>query len=360
MTKLIAKILLLVILLGSCFAFVGCSYLFRPRWFKMNTKFSVTIEEVSGWNHIDFQIGCSYHITVKPLIGSDDITLDEVQIEYNSENAVITSSGESRGYAYFYLYCYEFGSNDKLKITYAGKTIEVDYSVVDYDFEAHDYESISSINDLDKYPEIKDMILSIEYHEFEEPYIGLDETWRYNEYKYVYYDPSNVCASYNKSCSIDSSDPNYIAVDYLPYLMDSVYYPAKFNTVIKNRVSDLYLNMRFPLDTYTGEGASRTKMNEFSISYHVIDPCCTANYPLTSMGFSAESIDLLKVYSKSGETYPTSISILLERYPEKFFQYKLGELTIYILCKKETGASAYFFDETYFYSISGYYDQEYK
>ena len=353
MTKLIAKILLLVILLGSCFAFVGCSYLFRPRWFKMNTKFSVTIEEVSGWNHIDFQIGCSYYIEVKPLFGSDDIALDEVQIEYNSENAVITSSGDSMDYAYFYLYCYELGSNDKLKITYAGKTIEVDYSVVDYDFEAHDYESISSINDLDKYPEIKDMILSIEYHEFEEPYIGLDETWDSYDPRYSDY------TVYSRSCSYNK-DSNYISTDYLPYLMDSIYYPTKFDTVAENRVSGIDTYIYLPVGTYTGEGASRTKMNEFSISYHVIDPCCTANYPLTGMGFSAESIDLLKVYSKSGETYPTSISILLERYPEKFFQYKLGELTIYILCKKETGASAYFTDGKYFYTISGYYDQEYK
>ncbi len=353
MTKLIAKSLLLVMLLCSCFAFIGCSDI-NPHWFSTNTNFYVDISGVYGWDTVNFEVSQIYKIKVIPW-NDTPIELENVQIEYNEENAVITSSGESKDYAYFYLYCYEFGSNDELKITYNGETIKVNYNVVNFDFEAHDYESISSINDLDKYPEIKDMILSIKYHAFETPFVGLDKTWDSS------YDPHySDYTFYSRSCSLDEDNSNYISTDYLPYLMDSIYYPTNFDTVAENRVSSIYTYMYLPVGTYVGEGASRTKMNEFSISYHVVDPCCTANYPLTSMGFSAESVDLFKTYSKSGEAYPESISILLERYPEKFFQYRLGELTIYILCKKEDGASAYFTDGKYFYTISGYYDQEYK
>ena len=90
MTKLIAKILLLVILLGSCFAFVGCSYLFRPRWFKMNTKFSVTIEGVKQQKEIDFEITDDLYICINVFGVNDAEPLaDSIQFEYNKENTFI-------------------------------------------------------------------------------------------------------------------------------------------------------------------------------------------------------------------------------------------------------------------------------
>ena len=99
----------------------------------------------------------------------------------------------------------------------------------------------------------------------------------------------------------------------------------------------------------------------FSITYLVTDPCCTAKYPLTDMSFNAQPIDMMyHTYAQSGIAYPSPISILLERYPEWFFQYKLGDITLYILCEKKEGANAYFFDEKYFYSLGGYYNQKYK
>ena len=112
MTKLIAKILLLVILLGSCFAFVGCSYLFRPRWFKMNTKFSVTIEGVKQQKEIDFEIARSYYFDIK-LFGDVDVgddTYKDIQMEYNEENTVVTyayDSPRSKSVT-FKIYFYEF------------------------------------------------------------------------------------------------------------------------------------------------------------------------------------------------------------------------------------------------------------
>jgi len=75
-------------------------------------------------------------------------------------------------------------------------------------------------------------------------------------------------------------------------------------------------------------------------------------------------MDKLRIMSVFG-TRPEAIKMAplvqeLKKYPEKFFQYKHGELTIYILCDKKEGANAYFFDETYFYHLGGYYNQKYK
>lgn len=354
--KNIAKLLICIIILTSCLSLVGCSINFQPIWFSANTEFSVTVYGVSGWDVLDFQVADSYRIAIKTMDGSE-IYCDDVKFDYNPESGVISSSYDSRNNAYFYFYCYELSSGDKLSITYGGKTIEVDYNIIDFDFEAHDYVAIDSIDDLDKYSEVKEMILSIKYHEFEEPFIGFDDTWRFDRYDSA---PLGNRDVYSRYCEADENDPNYISTSYLPYLTDSIYYPSKFDTVSENPVSGTEVYMYLPLDSAVGEGASRVKMEIFSLSYSVCDPCCTARYPLTSMSFSAEPIELAQTITKGNGEYPSSISILLEKYPEKFFQYKLGELTIYILCEKEEGANAYFFDETYFYHLGGYYNQKYK
>ena len=357
MTKIIAKVLLLVIIFGTLLILSGCSFSFVPTWRGGNSEFKVRILGIKGWKTLDFEISQTYYIEVElQNEKANDETYKNVTIEYNEENAVVEYSYVSRGVMHFTIYFYELGSDDDLKITYNGKSVEVAYNVVDYDFEKNGYEKISSIDALNKYPEIKDMILSIKYHEFEEPFVGLDDTWRFNEYsnkgeKYSYY---------VRDCSYDKNNMNYISTDYLPYLIDSIYYPSRFDTVSENRVSSIDAYLYLPDNAETGLGANRTQIERFVIDYSVCDPCCTAKYPLLSMSFSATPIRPLEITTDTGDKYPSQLGIWFERYPEMFFQYKLGDLTIYILCEKEEGASAYFYDENYFYQISSHYDQKYK
>ena len=194
--KRVAKLLLLAVILTACFSMVGCANLFEPKWFAINSKFSVTIEGVSGWDTLDLQISKSYWITVSTLDGSR-IDYSDVQIEHNEENTAILSSYDARDMATFDLYCYDLSSGDELKITYKGETVKVNYSVVDFDFEANGYETITSIDALDKYREVKEMILSIQYHEFEEPFIGLDDAWRSHDFENDKYGKMMV---YNRDC----------------------------------------------------------------------------------------------------------------------------------------------------------------
>ena len=347
--KKIAKLLLVVIILTICFNLVGCTDLVEAKWFNWNNKFKLTIEGVSGWNTLDFEISKSYYIIVESLDGSFVDSAD-IQIEHNKENIAITNSYHSRDKAKFTLYCYDLGSNDELKISYKGKTVTVNYNIVDFDFEANGYEAVTSIDALDKYPEFMDMILSIQYHEFEEPFIGFDSTWVSNTSENEKYGKMSV---YRRNCSESKADPNYISTDYLQYIMDSVYYPEKFDTVSENPVSTTDVNIFLPYNTDVSAGADSVNMNIFSISYSVCDPCCTAKYPLTSMTFNVQAIE-------SKDPYPSRMYILLERYPEKFFQYKIGDLTLNILFQNEEDVSAYFFDEKYFYTLACHYDQEYK
>lgn len=358
MTKLMAKILILVIIASTVLTLVGCSFSFVPTWRWRNSEFKVRILDIEGWKTLDFEISRQYYIEVELLNQEvDENTYKDVKIEYNEENAVVEYAYTSRGVMAFTIYFYELGSDDELNITYNNKTISVDYNVIDYDFEKHGYEKISSIDALNKYPEIKDMILSIEYHEFEEPFIGLDDTWRFNEYKN---NKGEKHSCYVRDCLCDKNNMNYISTDYLPYLTDSIYYPSRFDTVSENRVSSIKAYLYLPDNAETGSGADRTRMERFVISYGVCDPCCTAEYPLLSMSFSATAIVPSEDITDIGDKHPSQLDIWFEKYPEMFFKYKLGDLTIYILCEKEEGASAYFCDDNYSYEISGYYDQEYK
>ena len=350
MKKILAKFLICVIILSALlFSLVGCSDIITPRYFGINSEFSVTIAGVSGWDTLDFQISDSYWISVESLDESF-VKCEDIQIEYNGENAVITSSYDSGKYAKFKLYFYELGSSDELKITYRGKTIKVKYNVVDYDFEAHGYENITSIDALDKYPEFKNSMLSIKYHEFEEHFFGIDQTWTMltlNDKRY------GKIRRYSLTGTYDENVHNCITTNYVPYLMDSIYYPSRF----ENHISSTIVYMNLPYDTPTNSGASKTRMMEFGLEYSFIPSYYTSDYPLRDMSFVAKPIEFMKtIETDLGESYPSPISILLERYPEKFFQYKLGDLTIYTLCERKGGASAYFFDETYFYSLGGYYN----
>lgn len=343
MTKFIAKLLIFVMILSSCFTFAGCSISFTPKWRSINSSFMVTIKGVEQQEIIDFQIASSYYLDVK-LFGDvevDDETYKDIQIEYNDETMVVT-------YAYdtprsksirFYVYLYEFGNNGTLKITYKDKSVEVGYNVVDYDFEAHGYVTPTSLSDLDKYPEFKEMLLSIKYHEFEEPYGGL------GDYTDKFYWSSD-------SWRYDLSDKN--DVGYLDYLTDSVYYPSTFDLVLQNPIASREAYMSFEDRETVMEGAGRSTIKYFCVSYGVIDPGCThPEHPLRSMSFSARNKDMY-MYAYD-DKYPNSATVLLAKYPDKFFRYQMDDVTIYVLSTENSGARAYFVHGDYFYTLSASY-----
>ena len=349
--KHIARLLLIVIILSLCLQLVSCGiieYVSVPRWRKGNTKFMVTIDSISGFKTLDFEISQTYYLHVK-LYNEDatDDTYKDIKIDYNHENVVVSYAYKTKNVVTFKIYCYELGSDDKLSVTYNGKAIKVNYNVLDYDFEKHGYVTPDSLAALDKYPEFRDMLYSIKRHEYMEPYIGI-EIKSYNNSKkkdYVYW-----------SCNLrdNNQDPGYADTDYLKYLKDSVYYPARFNLVYQNPVASRDCTMRIPRSADTSAGSSRVTMEYFGLGYHVIDPDCTnPQYPLTSMSYSARPKNDAKIYEENDvePIYPSAKAILLERYPERFLKYQLDDITVYILYSNENGADAYFEDDVYFYSI---------
>ena len=338
MKKTLAKLLLLAMILAIFSALSGCYLYIGRAWQARNEKFAVAIVGVDQKKTIDFEITKSYRIEIKIFgdVAVNDETQNYIQIEYNEKNANVSFSyHQARNQMVHYrIHLSELGTNDTLKFTYAGETIEVPYNVIDYDFEENGWVTPTSIDDLDEYPEFKEMLLSIKYHEFEEPYGGL------GDYTDKFYWSSD-------SWRYDLSDKN--DVGYLDYLTDSVYYPSTFDLVLQNPIASREAYMSFEDRETVMEGAGRSTIKYFCVSYGVIDPCCTnPQYPLHSMGFVARD---KSIYSdKTTRTF-------LERYPERFFVYNLNGVDIYIWVVNNSGPYAYFTDDNYIYNLSASYDK---
>jgi hypothetical protein len=339
---------------------VSCD-LFDPQWIGFNEGVKVYIEGVSGFNNLDFEISQSYRIVVElnDDVEVNDETYKDIQIDYNEDNAVVYYSNYSKrnNQIFFYIYLYELGQGDELSVSYNGQTTGVNYKVVDYDFKGHRYVSIDSIDALDQFPEFKDMLLSVEKYEFTEPYVGTN-----------IYNVDTRINGYGEqvkywSYYVDRNEENseYISTDYLKYLKDSVYYPAKFSSVPDNPISYVDVTMEMPMSASFDEGSGRETMSNFYVSYSVIDPCCTGpKNPIRSMSFRATSRKNAMTYSRSDKTngsYPSQLSIFFDKYPEQFFVYDLNGITVYILCTDGNGVNAYFDDGRYFYSLSAGYDK---
>lgn len=356
--KRISGLLLLTMVLTLFLPLVSCG-LFEPQWFGWNGEFKVTIEDVTGFGSVDFEVSKSYRVCVELSEGRDvnDETYKDIQIEYNEENVAVyySNCSKTKSSVFFYIYAYELGQKDELAISYNGKTTKVNYNVVDFDFEANKYITVDSVDDLDRFPEFKEMLLSIDYYEFAEPYVGIDK-FDVRTKNNGYGEQVKYWISY-----IDENEenPDYVSTDYLKYLKDSVYYPAKFSSVPENPISNIDFIMEMPMSANLDKGTGREEMISFSIGYSAIDPCCTnPQNPIRSMSFYASDRENLMTYKRKNldGIYPSQLSIFFEKYPERFFVYDLNGITVYIICTN-AGASAYFEDGTYFYRLYAGYEK---
>ena len=337
--KHIARFLLLVMVLTVCAYLCGCSDIFEPTWRKLNSAFMVSIKGISQQNVIDFEITNNFYICVT-LFDVDDAksVKDDIVLEYNEDNTDIGYAYAIDNRAYYLVYLYELENDNELSITYNGKTITIKYNILDYDFENHGWVAPSSLDDLNIYPEFKEMLLSLQYHEFEAPYVGLptDENKDDFENGYWYY-------------YLTAKDD----VTYLDYLTDSAYYPSVFS-LVNNDIGESYVYMEFQDSAIIAPGAPCSTMNKFLVAYNVIPTDCPTpidqmSWGLESMSFSARNKDKY-LYKYAGQ-YPNAETILLEKYLDKFYQYRLDDVTVYILMTEKNGVKAYFIKDNYFYEM---------
>lgn len=311
---------------------------------------SKNIELTENNQHFDFEICKQY--TVYLQVKEEDYKEDLYTAITNRYNVSTTkvcysySNGFSNVIAYS-LYPLSKSENNQISFAYKDKVYAFTYDIVDYDFANHGCKKPASLSDLSVYPEFTEAINSLSYHQFQGPFVGLDSySSSYYEqayhWRYDFYNEEEKTYLYN--------------TEYLKYLTDSVYYPARLDMVNQNPIAARTVGMTFIDDDAVKAGADRTVMERFSISYTVIDPCCTnPTYPLQSYSYTAipkesnaTSETIKKEYIR---TYYTTYYQLCKTYPEQYFHMTIGELDIAVLELASGSVCAFFEDSTYIYQV---------
>ena len=236
----------------------------------------------------------------------------------------------------------EVTSLETVKVFYNKEQYDLVIDVKDYSFSK---ESKVREDELEtRYKDYKDMVDSISYHEYEEPYVGIDSfgaSGTRKEYIYTY----NFDEEYD--------------LGYLKYLKDDSYYPSVFSLAKPNIVSS-YLRMNFD-DRYMAEpNSNKTTMGNFEISIGVIDPDCTnPTNPLRYLSFMATPKNYTSLSDFINRKNLVSLNqkyyLLSKKYQSKFTNYKVGELDITMIREKDY-IIGFFEDETYLYTLSCSYE----
>lgn len=298
-------------------------------------------------NKLELEIYKRYYVHLK-IEASKYLSGIERKFNFNYETEDFnfkyeSSSPVSKSLTYI-LIPYQLNESSEFKIMYESKEYTIDIKITNYDF-VNNHASKPTIEDLEnKFPTFKEMIDSIQYHTFASPFLGEDPKGSYGGNTY-----------FNYYQYIRSFEEEY-DLEYLDYLLDSIYYPASLDLAIPNIASK---EMRM---TYDGidkvlENAPRSTISDFKVGTNIIDPEHTApTNPLLNLNFHAVPLQYeiqSEEMSKQRDNYLQSTYYLLTaKYPEQYLTYSSSELTILIIQIGETHVQGYFEDETYCYQLS--------
>ena len=301
------------------------------------------VEVTSSNNHFEFEVAKNYRIyfQVSDNDFKEDINVEiETKFNMDSSDIVYDYTNDYSNIVAYSLYPLKISENNKVELIYKEKSYCFTYDIVDFSFNKS--KKISSLDDLSIYPEFVEMIQSIEYYNFFEPYVGLDSyggSMYWGEYSWDY-----------------SFKDDLYDLGYLQYLTDSIYYPTKMNLVAENEIANRNAIMYFNDESSIIEGASRTIIERFIIDYSVIDPCCTnPTHPLQSISYvvipkkTKSTSELTKSYYI--KTYRSTYYLLSKIYPEEYYHLEYRDLDISIIKVEGDNILAFFEDDTYIYMV---------
>lgn len=352
MRKAFAIILTALVALGVLFPITGCaqneySYFKRLNGItlEISPSYEKKVEAIDGV--VQLEVASVYTLTI--TFSSADYygeIIWELGIAYDHSKIALNFEG-SHGKTYqvtYQLYAYDLTPINKLIIEWRGKTNVIKYAVNDYDFEGRGYVTPTTFEEVDICPEFTEALNSITYHEFEEPYCGI-EYYKYNE--------NTNFGIWNYQLSSYNETESGYDTGYLKYLTDSIYYPAKFDFV-KENVGTASIFMYFNNREQVAPNATRSVIRGFHISYSVIDPNHTnPKNPLLGFHYSASPLanEGYKLDKDDEKVYPSQREILHTKYPERYFKYEVGGVTAWIIIQQGKSISAWFKDEVYSYTL---------
>ena len=296
---------------------------------------------------LQLQVGIDYTLQVTfPLKEYNDEIFEEIEIEDTSLDITYGHSSSSTRAVSYSLQAKSLLPSSQLNLNIKGKEYVIDYEVIDYDFS--NFEKVD-IDDLNNFKEFKDTLDSLTYYEYDpSSYKGVDDIYKLT---------SDGLGEYRYDFPMDEKGAYQYNLDYLEVLHDSVYYPAYFPMVNKNPISTRQMDMTIDNLNAVISNAPKSIIPDYSISYGVIDPCCTnPQDPISYFGFICFAKDYVSYYDRVNERLDRYLSdttlILMNNYPDKFYSYQVGDINI-LVAKTYNGLEAYFEKGEYIYNITG-------
>lgn len=306
-------------------------------------------------NHVTLEMCNTYKLIFYIEDDKFDLHINDIEtqftLEYPKEKIEINSfyaNGYMKSVEY-YLHTKQLFQQEIIKITYENQEYDIDIQSIDYDFSKRN-ETKPSVASLEQdFHEFKEMIDSVQYHAFVSPFPGRNPLGYYSDEN----DWNDCTYRYNFEEEYDTS--------YVDYLIDSVYYPTRFDLASPNIMSKDMV-MVYEHATQTQQNASSSKMGSFQVGISVIDPGCTnPTNPLHYMSFEAYPLqyegDSERIQKNNNLHLSARYYLLSKSYPERYLSYEVGDITLQIIQIGMRSIQAFFEDDTYIYILTSYYNR---
>ncbi len=326
-----------LLLLTSCDICTKNTFYFEIKNEDVNKKFTTKS------NKVDLEIYESYYIYFyipEDVFNAEKDKESLVDLQYDESKFEIKyySYLKSNRSIYYSLKIKETFDSETLRISYKEDVYELNIKSLDYSFKNES--KVEEQELVSRYKEYKDMVDSLTFHEYEEPYVGIDSYHSYSEdHEYTY--------SYNFSDEYD--------LEYLKYLKDDSYYPSKFD-LAKPNVVFAEATMQFDDESYVEKNSPKGIMGNFNISLGIIDPGCTnPTNPLRSLIFSVTPLDYVsksnRINKENEKALNSQYYLLSQKYQDKFSSYKINGLDIKMI-RNGDNIEGFFKDSKYLYTLS--------
>ena len=276
---------------------------------------------------------------------------DHENIEVSTPEGIFAQERYSTEHGYKVVFSLIAGKDAKggeINISLGGNDYLIPVSPIERDFT--NWEKATE-EDLSSYPEFKEILDSLSYHQFDkDEYAGID-TYGYS--------PHWEFGGYDYKFPLVEGEYHY-DLSYLSRLHDSVVYPASFPMVNLNPIADRSMDLLIDENTPLEAHSDPSPIPEFNISFRTLDPGCTnPQDPISWLSFTGFSLDYHSPSSAAEERInyhrESEDRHLALAYPERFLSYKTGNFEI-LISKGGSSILGYFEYRGYGYLVSCFKD----
>ena len=315
-------------------------------------RFSITVYSASTGNFIiDDPAYDKYHCEVEQF--QPIRLMFEIPSRYTANQWTVSLNDDSPYFEYVFNYIED---NRIFYTAYPIKAFEEQYikmtfdTVYYLDVKSNEYTPNSSKDSIIRrlntsYTPLRDMAESVTYHQFVNPYPGID----LNNRRF-----SVSGSSYWNEYSLGYLFENEYDLGYVPYLTDSIYYPRVMEMGTGD-IASRSMKMYYAGQPLIQSGSTRSEIPCFQITYGVLDADCThPSNPILYLAYTAVSKNTIAGSGPLNDimSHYQHLAPYMARNTnqEWFYSMELNDVTISFF-EDDSEIIGFFEDSTYLYFL---------